>query len=234
MNVLIVEDEKSLAEEISVFLKKEGYVCEVSNTGKDASEKIFVNPYDFLLLDLSLPDYEGLTLLKEAKEAGQEAAVIILTARGSTDDKVKGLNLGADDYLAKPFSLLELSSRMQAILRRKHGLKKTVTEVQGFQIDLTNRTISYNSELVNLTKKEFDILQYLLLNKNRVLTRMQLTEHIWENSLEVDYDSNYLDVHIKNLRKKLTQHGPVDWLETVRGIGYRLIFYETLLQTGSY
>jgi len=124
MNVLIVEDEKSLAKEMTSFLKNEGYICDVAHTGKEASEKVFVNPYDFLLLDLGLPDYDGLDLLKEAKEANQEAAVIILTARGSTGDKVKGLDLGADDYLAKPFSLLELSSRMQAIIRRKHGLKK--------------------------------------------------------------------------------------------------------------
>jgi DNA-binding response OmpR family regulator len=222
MKVLIVEDEKSLAGEMTAFLKSEGYICEVAHTGKEASEKVFVNPYDFMLLDLSLPDYEGLDLLKEAKEANQEAAVIILTARGSTNDKVKGLDMGADDYLAKPFSLLELSSRMQAIIRRKHGIKKSVTDIHDFQIDLTNRTVSCNNQIIGLTKKEFDILQYLVINKNRVVTRMQLTEHIWDSGLEVDYDSNYVDVHIKNLRKKLSQYANVDWLETVRGIGYRI------------
>ncbi|HTB06701.1 MAG TPA: response regulator transcription factor [Bacteroidia bacterium] len=222
MNILIVEDEKSLAKEMQTFLKKEGYICDTATTGKEASEKIFVNPYDFLLLDLGLPDYDGLDLLKEAKEANSEASIIILTARGSTDDKVKGLDLGADDYLAKPFSLLELSSRMQAIIRRKHGLKKSNTNVHGFEVDINNRSISFKTTVISLTKKEFDILQYLLINKNRVITRMQLTEHIWDNALEVDYDSNYVDVHIKNLRKKLGQHADVDWLETVRGIGYRL------------
>ncbi|MGP8216842.1 MAG: response regulator transcription factor [Bacteroidia bacterium] len=222
MNILIVEDEKSLAKEMQTFLKNEGYICDVAYTGKEASEKIYVNPYDFLLLDLGLPDYEGLDLLKEAKEANQEAAVIILTARGSTDDKVKGLDLGADDYLAKPFSLLELSSRMQAIIRRKHGLKKNTMDVHGFTVDLTNRNIAFKNTAISLTKKEFDILQYLLINKNRVVTRVQLTEHIWDNALEVDYDSNYVDVHIKNLRKKLGQYAEVDWIETVRGIGYRL------------
>jgi len=222
MNVLIIEDEKSLAKEVQDFLKKEGYTCEMAVNGKEASEKIFVNPYDFILLDLGLPDYEGLQLLKETKEAGQEASIIILTARGSTDDKIKGLDLGADDYLAKPFSLLELSSRMQAITRRKHGLKKNIVEINGFQIDLTTRSVHYKDNLISLTKKEFDILQYLIINKSRIITRMQLTEHIWDNALEVDYDSNYVDVHIKNLRKKLTQYAPVDWIETVRGIGYRL------------
>ncbi len=222
MNILIVEDEKSLAKEMQTFLKKEGYICDIAYTGKEASEKIYVNPYDFLLLDLGLPDYEGLDLLKEAKEANQEASVIILTARGSTDDKIKGLDLGADDYLAKPFSLLELTSRMQAIIRRKHGLKKNTMDVHGFTVDMTNRIISFKTTAISLTKKEFDILQYLLINKNRVVTRVQLTEHIWDNALEVDYDSNYVDVHIKNLRKKLGQHAEVDWIETVRGIGYRL------------
>jgi len=222
MNVLIVEDEKSLAKEMADFLKKEGYVCELAHNGTEASEKIYVNPYDFILLDLGLPDYEGLDLLKEAKEAGQEASVIILTARGSTDDKIKGLNLGSDDYLAKPFSLLELSSRMQAIIRRKHGLKKNVMDVHGFTVDITNRSVIFDDKTISLTKKEFDIFHYLLINKNRILTRMQLTEHIWDNALEVDYDSNYVDVHIKNLRKKLSQFSSLDWLETVRGIGYRL------------
>ncbi|HXP50318.1 MAG TPA: response regulator transcription factor [Bacteroidia bacterium] len=222
MNILIVEDEKSLAKEMQTFLKNEGYICDIAYTGKEASEKIYVNPYDFLLLDLGLPDYEGLDLLKEAKEANQEASVIILTARGSTDDKIKGLDLGADDYLAKPFSLLELTSRMQAIIRRKHGLKKSTMDVHGFTVDLTNRIIAFKTNAISLTKKEFDILQYLLINKNRVVTRVQLTEHIWDNALEVDYDSNYVDVHIKNLRKKLGQYAEVDWIETVRGIGYRL------------
>jgi DNA-binding response OmpR family regulator len=222
MNILVVEDEKSLAKEMATFLKTEGFVCEVVHSGKEASERIFVNPYDFILLDLGLPDYEGLDLLKEAKEANQEAAIIILTARGSTDDKVKGLDLGADDYLAKPFSLLELSSRMQAIIRRKHGLKKSITDVHDFQVDLTNRTIAHQGKVISLTKKEFDIIQYLLINKNRVVTRTQLTEHIWDNALEVDYDSNYVDVHMKNLRKKLSQYANIDWIETVRGVGYRL------------
>jgi DNA-binding response OmpR family regulator len=222
MNILIVEDEKSLAKEVQTFLKNEGFTCDIAHTGKEASEKIYVNQYDFLLLDLGLPDYEGLDLLKEARDAKQEAAVIILTARGSTDDKIKGLDLGADDYLAKPFSLLELSSRIQAIIRRKHGLKKTTMDVHGFTVDLTNRNIAFKTTVISLTKKEFDILQYLLINKNRVLTRVQLTEHIWDNALEVDYDSNYVDVHIKNLRKKLGQYAEIDWIETVRGIGYRL------------
>jgi DNA-binding response OmpR family regulator len=222
MNVLIVEDERQLSHEIEIFLSKQGYHCDVAFSGKSASEKIFVNSYDFILLDVGLPDTNGFQLLKEAKEAGKDAAFILITARGSIDDKITGLDLGADDYLAKPFSLLELQARMQAILRRKHGLKNNTIPIHDFVMDIQNRTLSYGKETVNLTKKEFDILHYMALHKNRVITRVQLTEHIWGDILEEDYESNYIDVHIKNLRKKLSAHANADFIETVRGIGYRL------------
>jgi DNA-binding response OmpR family regulator len=222
MNVLIVEDERQLSHEIEIFLTKQGYQCDVAFTGKSASEKIYVNSYDFVLLDIGLPDYNGFNLLREAKQLAKESAFIIVTARGSTDDKITGLDLGADDYLSKPFSLLELQARMQAILRRKHGLKNNTIEINDFVLDIQNRTVSYNNKPINLTKKEFDILHYMALHKNRVITRIQLTEHIWGDVLEEDYESNYIDVHIKNLRKKLSLHNNADFIETVRGIGYRL------------
>ena len=222
MNVLIVEDEKSLSHEIEIFLTQEGYQCDVAFTGKSASEKIYVNNYDFILLDIGLPDMNGLDILREAKEANSESSFIILTARSGVEDKVAGLDMGADDYLAKPFSLLELQARMQAVMRRKHGLQKNTFMIHDFEVDIQNRSITCNGKNVPLTKKEFDLLNYLILHKNRVLTRMQLTEHIWGDILEDDYESNYIDVHVKNLRKKLSAHSPVDWIETVRGIGYRV------------
>lgn len=222
MNVLIVEDEKSLSHEIEIFLTGQGYHCDVAFNGRSASEKIFVNSYDFVLLDLGLPDYDGFDILNEAKEAGRDCSFIILTARGNTDDKIKGLDLGADDYLAKPFSLMELHSRMHAITRRKHGLKLNTINIHDFIMDVQNRTLVFNGVSANLTKKEFDLLYYLALHKNRVLTRMQLSEHIWGDVLEEDFDSNYIDVHVKNLRKKLNVHTTTEWIETVRGIGYRL------------
>jgi DNA-binding response OmpR family regulator len=222
MNVLIVEDERSLSHEMEIYLTRQNYNCDVAFNGKSASEKISGNGYDFILLDLGLPDIDGLELLKSAKKTGIESAFIILTARGEVEDKITGLDLGADDYIAKPFSLAELQSRMQAILRRKHGLKSNTLKIHDFNIDIQNRTVECYGTNVVLTKKEFDLLHYLAIHKNRVLTRMQLTEHIWGDVLEDDYESNYIDVHVKNLRKKLAVHGSIDWLETVRGVGYRV------------
>ncbi|MBV8391317.1 MAG: response regulator transcription factor [Mucilaginibacter sp.] len=223
MNVLIVEDEKALTNELEIFLSNSNYICEVCFDGISASEKIATNLYDFILIDLGLPDYDGLDLLKEAKKYNPEAACIILTARAEVNDRIKGLDLGADDYLPKPFSLLELQSRMQAIMRRKFGLKHSVIMLGDFVIDLTNRTISHNNTLIGtITKKEFDLVAYMLLHKNRTLTRSQLSEHIWGSIVNDDYDSNYIDAHIKNIRKKLNAFSPPDWLETVRGLGYRI------------
>lgn len=224
MHVLIVEDEKSLHDEVRQFLLESQYLVDSAHTYGEASEKIFVNSYDFVLLDLGLPGGDGLDLLREARRNDQqEASFIILTARGALDDRIKGLDLGADDYLPKPFSLLELQSRMQAIMRRKFGLKRQeITFGSGFLMDVSGRVLRQGDQEVALTKKEFDLLHYLVLHKNRVLTRLQLGEHLWGNVLEDDSDSNYIDVHIKNIRKKLSAYAPTDFLETVRGIGYRV------------
>ncbi|ASU32600.1 response regulator transcription factor [Mucilaginibacter xinganensis] len=223
MNVLIIEDEKALANELEIFLTNYNYICEVCFDGRSGSEKIGVNLYDFILIDLGLPDYDGLDLLKEAKKSNPEAICIILTARAEVFDRIKGLDLGADDYLPKPFSLLELHSRMQAITRRRFGLNQNLVDLGGFVINLTDRIISYHAAEVNtITKKEFDLIAYLILHKNRTLTRSQLSEHIWGSIINDDYDSNYIDAHIKNIRKKLNAFASPDWLETVRGLGYKI------------
>ena len=222
MNVLIVEDEKGLADEIASFLTKEGLLCETAYTGMDASEKISINLYDFVLLDLGLPDYNGLDLIIEAKKAGNNAAFIIITARGAVEEKVRGLDLGADDYLAKPFALMELMSRIQAVARRKFNVQGQNITIGDFVLELQSRKVLCKGNEVLITKKEYDLFQYLLINRNKVLTRNQLYEHIWGNILDDQYDSNFIDVHIKNLRKKLNEHALTPWLETVRGIGYRI------------
>lgn len=222
MNVLIVEDEISLAKEIASFLKSENFLCDLAFTGNDASEKIAVNLYDFILLDLGLPDYNGLDLINEARKSGSEASFIIITARGAVEDKVKGLNLGADDYLAKPFALVELLSRINAVARRKFNVGTQDIELGDFVMQVHSRKLICKGAEVDLTKKEYDLLQYLVLNHDKVLTRQQLYEHIWGNILDDQYDSNFIDVHIKNLRKELNHHAPSPWLETVRGVGYRV------------
>jgi DNA-binding response OmpR family regulator len=222
MNVLIVEDEKSLAREIADFLKSENILSDLAFTGTEASEKIAINLYDFVLLDLGLPDYNGLDLITEARKSKSEASFIIITARGAVEDKVKGLNLGADDYLAKPFALIELLSRINAVARRKFNIITEDIILGDFVMKVQSRKLTCNGNEVDLTRKEFDLLQYLVLNQNKVLTRNQLYEHIWGNILDDQYDSNFIDVHIKNLRKKLNLHAATPWLETVRGVGYRV------------
>ena len=222
MKVLLIEDEKTLAYEVEAFLKKVFYICDLAHTASKGLEMLGVNPYDFVLLDLGLPDLDGLKVLKEAKKLNPDAAYIILTARGNIEDRIIGLDLGADDYLPKPFSLLELQSRMQAISRRKFNVSTQEIPLGEFMIDLQKRIISHQGTEIELTRKEYDLLSYLLLHKNRVLTRMQLSEHIWGTFADDDYDSNYIDVHIKNIRKKLSVFAPVEWLETVRGVGYKI------------
>lgn len=223
MNVLLVEDERSLAFEIADFLTKENYVVEHAWKRSSAEVKILNYHFDFILLDLGLPDGDGFTLLHKLKELkGREDAVIILTARGALDDKIRGLEEGADDYLAKPFSLNELLARMHAITRRKHKLEINKIDVHGFLLDISNHQVSFDDNPIVLTKKEFDIFNYLVLNKNRVISRINLTEHVWGDILEVNADSNYVDVHVKNLRKKLSKFAPISWFVTVRSIGYRI------------
>ena len=222
MNVLIVEDEKSLAGEIAAYLKKEGFLCDMAHTGAEASEKIAVNLYDFVLLDLGLPDYNGLDLIREAKKGKIDVAFIIITARGEIDDRVRGLDLGADDYLPKPFALAELHARLMAVARRKFQIATPDIKLGEFVMDIQARKIMHNGAEVEITKKEFDLLHYLVINQNKVLARYQLYEHIWGNTLDDQYDSNFIDVHIKNIRKKLNACAPTPWLETVRGVGYRI------------
>lgn len=222
MNILIVEDEKNLADEIALFLKSENFLCDMAYTGREASEKIAVNLYDFVLLDLGLPDYDGYDLIKEAKKEGRDVSFIIITARGAVEDKVRGLDLGADDYLSKPFALPELHSRINAVARRKFKIESQDIMLGDFLMQMQSRKLFCKGEEVELTKKEFDLLHYLVLNKGKVLNRQQLYEHIWGNILDDQYDSNFIDVHIKNLRKKLNSHSASPWLQTVRGIGYRI------------
>ncbi|RZJ31445.1 MAG: response regulator transcription factor [Flavobacterium sp.] len=222
MNILIVEDNEELADELVDYLSKTGYVCRHCKTIEAAIEEAEVNTFDAMLLDLGLPDGSGFDVLKVVRAKQSQMAVIILTARGELNDRVDGLQLGADDYLTKPFALAELGARLHAVIRRLHGFTQNEINVHGFTLKLQDYKVAFGSGPVNLTKKEFDIFRYLVLNKGRVITRFQLTEHIWGDILEVNSDSNFIDVHVRNLRKKLSAHAPVPWFETVRNVGYRI------------
>ena len=222
MNVLIVEDYKELAKEIIDFLTKSGYLCKWVSNCEDAIEEMSVNTYDAMLLDLGLPDGDGFQVLENIRKQQSKTAVIVITARGELDDKIKGLELGADDYLTKPFALTELAARLYAVIRRINGFVTNVIELHGFIIQLQDYKVTFENIPISLTKKEFDIFQYLVLNKNRVITRLQLTEHVWGDILELNSDSNFVDVHVRNLRKKLEKFTKIDWFETVRNVGYRI------------
>ena len=222
MNVLIVEDYKELAKEIIDFLTKSGYLCKWVSNCEGAFEEMSVNTYDAMLLDLGLPDGDGFQVLKNIRKQQSKTAVIVITARGELDDKIKGLELGADDYLTKPFALTELAARLYAVIRRINGFVTNEIQFHGFIIQLQDYKLTFENIPISLTKKEFDIFQYLVLNKNRVITRLQLTEHVWGDILELNSDSNFVDVHVRNLRKKLEKFTKIEWFETVRNVGYRI------------
>jgi two-component system OmpR family response regulator len=222
MKILIVEDNPELAFEVKEYLTSSGYICKISRNCEVALEELNSNDYDIMLLDLGLPDGSGFDVLKAIRKTDSKIAVIIITAQGELEDRINGLQLGADDYLTKPFALTELGARLFAIIRRVHGFTVNQLDVHGFSLKLQDYNVSYDEIPINLTKKEFDIFQYLVLNKNRVITRLQLTEHIWGDILEVNSDSNFIDVHVRNLRKKLDKHTKIEWFETVRNVGYRI------------
>ena len=216
MNILIVEDEKSLADEIAAFLRKENFLCEIAYTGVDASEKIAVNLYDFILLDLGLPDYNGLDLIREARNAGSESSFIIITARGAVEDKVKGLDLGADDYLAKPFQPEEMLARVEVLIRRASGHATPLVKCGPIELDPVSARVTLHGKEVNLTAQEYRVLQYLIRERSKVISRAELCEHIYGTG--GDHDSNVIEVVINHLRNKLEP----SLIRTRRGLGYQM------------
>lgn len=222
MNLLIVEDNKELAIELKEFLSSTGYICKISSTCGDALDEVNSNEYDIILLDLGLPDGSGFDVLKSIRKNQSKIAIIVITAKGDLEDKILGLQLGADDYLTKPFALTELQARLFAIVRRLGGFAQNELMLYDFKLHLQDYKLSHKEIPIKLTKKEFDIFQYLILNKNRVITRTQLIEHVWGDILELSSDSNFIDVHVRNLRKKLAKYSAIEWFETVRNVGYRI------------
>ena len=220
--ILLVEDDESLGFVVKDNLEQEGYQIDLQVDGKAGQRAFQQNEYDLCIFDVMLPEMDGFTLAETIRKAGSDIPIIFLTAKSLKEDRIKGLKLGADDYLTKPFALTELSARLFAVIRRIHGFTLNNLTIHGFVLQLQDYKVSFNEVPLSLTKKEFDIFQYLVLNKNRVITRLQLTEHIWGDILEINSDSNFIDVHVRNLRKKLDKHTSIDWFETVRNVGYRI------------
>lgn len=221
MKILIIEDEKQLVKSMAQFLRQESYVCEIAYTAAEAYEKILLFDYDCILLDISLPDGNGLKILETLKDNNKSDGVIIISAKNSLDDRVKGLNLGADDYLSKPFYLAELSARVSAIIRRKRFDGNNKIIFREITVDLLGKIASVNDQAVELTRKEYDLLIFLISNKNRVVSKNAIAEHLSGDDAELMDKFDFIYSHIKNLKKKLTESGCEDYIKMVYGLGYK-------------
>ena len=226
MRALVVEDEPLLNEELEEHLLEEQFSVDSTETLQEARDLVAGDEYDLVLLDLGLPDGNGLELLKMIKKYYEETVVIILTARGEVEDKVKGLELGSDDYLAKPFAMAELRARIHAVLRRRFKINENEIKAGKLLLNLNHMEVRYDGQTLELTETEYKILRYLLLNKNKTITRIALAEHIWGSQIDDRFSLDFINSHMKNLRKKLSKAGAPELIETVYGVGYKLEVYE--------
>jgi len=220
MRILVVDDEKTLLGQLERALEAQRYMVETALDGQEALDKVFETPYDLIILDIMLPKKDGLSVLREIRQAEMTTPVLMLTARGEIGDKIKGLDLGADDYLAKPFSLDELLARIRALFRRSGGQVDSVLQVKDLRLDTVSREVTKGGQSVVLTAREFSILEFLFYNKNRAVSRFSLAEHVWGDAFDPFSMSNFMDVHIKNLRRKIGDSGQGTIIRTIRGVGY--------------
>jgi len=221
MKVLLIEDEPELRRSVLAYLHDQGFVLEVAKDFPEAVEKTGMFTYDAVLVDITLPKGSGLDVVKELRKRSPGTGIIIISAKGSLDDKVKGLELGADDYLAKPFHLPELVARLHALIRRKQFKGHQAIELDELLIVPDDKLVEVNGQRVELTAMQFDLLLFLVANKDRVLSRTAIVEHVWGDHAEAMDHHDFLYTHMKNLRKKLTEHGWEDRIKTVYGVGYR-------------
>lgn len=222
MRILLVDDDAELLAQLEISLRRQRYEIDTASDGEEALDRLFEAHFDLIILDIMLPKIDGLGVLQAIRDENIETPVLLLTAKGSIDDRVAGLDAGADDYLPKPFAMSELMARIRCLLRRAGGQSVAVLSVKGVMLDTVNQTVVSGSRTLNLTPKEFFILEFLLHNKNRVVSRFNLAEHVWGDSYDPFTMSNFIDVHIKNLRKKLGEAGCTDIIETVRGVGFTI------------
>ncbi len=220
MKLLIIEDEPEMLENMTQTLERQHYIVETASDYKTALYKIGVYDYDCILLDITLPDGNGLELLKELKSSGKDEGVIIVSAKDSLDDRLEGLNLGADDYLPKPFHMAELHARVKAVLRRRHFEGNQQITLGNVVISPESREVKVDDLPVALNRKEYDILMYLITNKKRLVTKSALAEHVWGDHIDQSDSFDFIYSQIKNLRKKL-EHATLT-IEAVYGVGYKL------------
>jgi len=226
MKILIVEDTVPLAEAIQSTLEGDGFLCEYAYTYRAAEDKLVSFDYDILVVDINLPDGSGLNLIREAKRVQPDTGIIVISARNSLDNKIEGLELGADDYLTKPFEMAELVARIKSLIRRRHFRGQSVVKHGDIEMDTTHHTVSCRGEILGLTKSEYDILLFFLSNAKRVLTKESIAEHIYGENMDLAESFDFIYSHIKNIRKKIKAAGGEDPIRVVYGIGYRLNQYQ--------
>ena len=223
MKLLVIEDERGLRENITAYFNDEGDICESCGTLSAALGKLALSKYDCILLDIGLPGGEGFAVMDYLKAEARSESVIIISARNSLDDKIKGLNVGADDYLTKPFHLGELKARVMAIFRRKTGAANNLLIFKEITIDLQARRVKVNDSTIILTRKEYDMLIYFISNKGKVVSKTGLAEHLWGEEMDMHNNFDFIYTHIKNLRKKIVDAGGIDYFISVYGIGYKFV-----------
>ncbi|MDM8160080.1 response regulator transcription factor [Labilibaculum sp. K2S] len=221
MKILIIEDELELLEVIGNYLSKENYICELADNFRKAEAKLFSYQYDVILLDVGLPDGNGLDLLSTIKKYQLAGGVIIISARNSTVDKITGLDLGADDYMTKPFELSELNSRIRAVIRRRQLNGNNILVFNEISINTDSKTVFAAQKEITLTKKEYDLFLFFLINKNRVLTKEVLADHLWEDNIDLAVSFDFIYTHMNNIRKKIRSAGGNDYIKTIYGMGYK-------------
>lgn len=222
MKLLIVEDEFSLRQSMIEFLTASSYLCESSSNYHDALEKIELYDYDCIILDIMLPDGSGLDLLKSLKQNNKTDGIIIISAKGELDDKINGIEMGADDYLAKPFHLSELAVRVSSIIRRKSFQGKSQMIIGNISIDIQAKRVMVENKELDLTQKEYQLLIYLAINKNRVLSKNAIAQHLWGDDMDFPDNFDFIYAHIKNLRKKMIAAGSEDCIRSIYGEGYKM------------
>lgn len=221
MKVLIIEDEPAISSSIKDYFKPNGVQCESAATAREALDKIGMYEYDCILLDLMLPDGDGFDILRELKRLNKTEGVIIISAKENLETRIDGFNLGADDYLTKPFHLSELLVRMQALIRRKNFNGSNIISFNEISVDVMGKSVTVNNTKLDITKKEIDLLLYLIGNQNKVLSKSAIAEHLSGDMADMLDNHDFVYAHIKNLKKKLTQAGAGDYIKTVYGLGYK-------------